>query len=115
MMSKQPRKLQWIIWGMSLILCVSTSRTILDLLKRQDIVKIRQAELQRIKMENKILEQSLSDMTSPSYIERIARDKLGLIREGESVVIIGSLEASESGVKQDRTAQIWRQWFELFF
>ena len=115
MVSQQPRKLRWIVWGISLVLCVSAGRTILDLLKRQDIVKIRQAELQRLKEENKTLEQSLSDMASSPYIERIARDQLGLIREGETVVIIGKPQASESEKNREPKRSIWKQWYDMFF
>lgn len=115
MMSQQGNRLVWIVWIISFILCLSAGRTIIDLLHRRDIVNVRKLELQQKQQQNKTLEQSLSDMKSEGYIERIARNQLGLVREGETMLILPDQSASNSSEQTEAIGPLWRQWFHLFF
>ena len=45
-------------------------------------------KLYSLEVKNKELKSKLSEVKSPEFIERSARDKLGLTKEGETVVVI---------------------------
>lgn len=55
--------------------------------QRQDIEEAR-AELSSIEDDNVALEQRLERVSDPVELERIARDQLGLVREGEESYVI---------------------------
>ncbi len=52
---------------------------------QEDIV-ISQKELEELKGKNSKLEADLKKVDSNEYIEKLARDRLGMIKEGEKVV-----------------------------
>ncbi|MDU2683557.1 MULTISPECIES: FtsB family cell division protein [Clostridium] len=52
---------------------------------QEDIV-ISQKELEELKDKNSKLEADLKKVDSNEYIEKLARDRLGMIKEGEKVV-----------------------------
>ncbi|MGI9578780.1 MAG: FtsB family cell division protein [Microthrixaceae bacterium] len=55
--------------------------------QRQDIDDAR-AELAAMEADNAALEQRLGRVSDPAELERIARDQLGLVREGEESYVI---------------------------
>lgn len=115
MKEERRTQLRWIIWAISLILCLSAARTILDLLKREDIVKNRAAELHRLQEQNAALQKSLSDMASDRFVEQVARNQLGLVKEGETVLILPDQGASGSAIGPGETGPLWRRWYRLFY
>lgn len=52
---------------------------------QEDIV-ISQKELEELKGKNSKLEADLKKVDSNEYIEKLARDRLGMIKKGEKVV-----------------------------
>ena len=52
---------------------------------QEDIV-ISQKELEELKDKNSKLEADLKKVDSNEYIEKLARDRLGMIKEGEKIV-----------------------------
>jgi len=52
---------------------------------QEDII-ISQKELEELKGKNSKLEADLKKVDSNEYIEKLARDRLGMIKEGEKVV-----------------------------
>lgn len=99
----------------SLGLCLSASRTIFGLWQRRDIVKEREGELIQIKEKNKELERQLTDIQSEGYVERIARDKLGMVKVGEMILILPDRAASGKPRDEDNGGANWRKWWKLFF
>jgi cell division protein DivIC len=55
--------------------------------QRQDIDAAR-AELAALEEDNEALERRLDRVSDPAELERIARDQLGLVREGEESYVI---------------------------
>lgn len=100
----------------SLGLSVSAGRTIVDLWRRRDILRVREAQLAALVKQNEELTRKLSDVQSNAYVERVARDKLGFVKDGESIVIIP--EATPGGSTAERkngTLSNWQRWWNLFF
>lgn len=44
--------------------------------------------LQQLEIKNKELKARLDEVKTPEFIEREARDKLGLVKEGETLIVI---------------------------
>lgn len=99
----------------SLGLAVSAGRTIVELWQRRDVVGDRERELAKIKAENTSLEGALGDIASDAYVERVARDQLGMVREGEVIVMLpeGGVHTEKNEAQKD--IPNWRKWWSLFF
>lgn len=105
-----------IVLFISLGLCLTSGRTILELWQKKDIVTIRKNELARLREKNADLGRELQKTQDDSYVERVARDKLGMVKEGESIVML-SESGSVSGGERDAIGNMstWRRWWKLFF
>jgi len=104
------------------ILCVAIGigvvRSVYTLSKKKGIVAERQRVLRELTAKNEELHQQLEEATSPAFIEQAARDKLGLVREGETVVIMDKSNPPAGGLNdQERSQELpsWKQWWSLFF
>lgn len=99
----------------SLGLAISAGRTIVELWQRRDVVDVRKRELAKIQAENNTLQDKLKDMGSDAYVERVARDQLGMIKEGETIVMLpeGAVQGRESG--EEKNIPNWKKWWSLFF
>ncbi len=74
-----------------------------------------------LKKENEELQKRLTETQSPVYIERELRDKLGLAKRGEVVVVLPDAEilkrlAPKSSEEEDFLPDpTWKKWAKLFF
>jgi len=59
-------------------------KDIYELAERKKQLELRQAELQKI---NNKLQQELERVTSPAGVEKIAREQLGMVKDGEILVL----------------------------
>lgn len=76
-------------------------------------------ELYQLEAKNKELKKTLSEVKSTDFIEKQARDKLGLIKEGETIVIIPN-EALERVLGESKKLEEiklpnWLGWWKVFF
>lgn len=103
----------------SAVLIVNLSRSIWDLWRRRDILGERQAVLQRLEAQNKSLQSELEYAQSPEFIEQEARNRLGLGKEGEIVVLMPNDKFQMSNEKTEEKAieylPNWKKWWRLFF
>jgi cell division protein FtsB len=80
-----------------------------------------QEKLASLKEEQKTLEEQLNVVKSQAYIEKQARDKLGLAKEGEIVLVLPDKEVlkSLSPRKSEESSLTlpdpnWKKWMKLF-
>jgi cell division protein FtsB len=110
-----------VIFFIILILCLfiinNFFHSIYRLWQKQDLITSARRELARETQAQKKLEQELSRMENPSYIEEEARNKLLLIKPGEQVVIVPEpTQAPQDEQKPSKKpAAPWEQWYQLFF
>ncbi len=114
------RVIRLIVIAVSAVLIVNLSRSIWDLWRRRDIVGERQAVRKRLEVENKRLQSELEQAQSPEFIEQEARNRLGLGREGEEVVILPKQQDSrprtqDVGEKTYENLPNWKKWWRLFY
>jgi len=107
--------MRMIVALVSLGLSISAGRTIIELWQRRDIIYVREQELSRLKRDNTQLEVKLKDMKSEAYVEKVARDQLGMIKEGETIVILPINVSSSASSGLFTQVSNWRQWWNLFF
>jgi cell division protein FtsL len=89
------RPIRTILMGMVCLLVVCTivprARVIWDLNQRKEALKRQEAHLLQV---NKSLKRQNEELNSPEAIERIAREKLGMVKPGEQVLIEVETESS---------------------
>lgn len=100
-----------------LLVAVGVVRSVVTVWEKRGIVSERQAILQAEEAKHVELERQLREATSSAFIERQARDKLGLVKDGEQVVILDKSKIQGVGGTSIDTSSIpsWKQWWQLFF
>ena len=110
------RLIKPIIWGIEFIIIVSLVGSIITIYKKKDVVGERNAALVRVESENARLKSRLSEVERPEFVEKEARDKLGLVKPGEVVVLVGKhATASPDVLRSSTELPRWQQWWQLFF
>lgn len=103
-----------------LVICITIGvgivRSVYTLSQKKGIMVERKAVLADLMAKNRQLQQELKEATGPAFIERAARDKLGLVREGETVVIMDKSKILDpNNQKNPLELPSWKQWWSLFF
>ncbi|MBI4153373.1 septum formation initiator family protein [Candidatus Woesebacteria bacterium] len=80
-----------------------------------------ESRVEKLRRENEEIKRKLAEVKGEEYIEKQLRDKLGLAKEGEIVVVLPDEEIlrkiapsvpEEEDVLPDPT---WKKWLKLFF
>jgi cell division protein FtsB len=94
-------------------------QSVADLAGRKSLLTRRETELAELKKEQSRLKKQALDVETPEFIEREARDKLGMGRDGETIVLMPSpaLDTPATVVEAapDDTLPTWQRWVRLFF
>ena len=89
-------------------------RSMFDIWHKKDYITQAQKELSFQKQENQRLKSALSYSKTQEFMEKQARDKLFMVKNGEQEVLIQQNEGSQSLSEQDNDPN-WRRWWKLFF
>lgn len=68
------------------IFCISYVRQELAMNKIQKDIEAKQTQLNELQDKNKKLQDEVNQSSTDEYIERMARERLGMIKEGEKVI-----------------------------
>ena len=103
-----------------MIIIINLIRSSLDLYSRRSIVQEKEIELRELEAEHAELTQELEYVQTDEFVEKEAREKLGLVKEGEMVVLVGELgEEPKTKNQEPRTKHQsepqWKAWWRLFF
>lgn len=91
-------------------------RSVYTLSQKKGILSERQQVLSQLQVKQAQLQQKLNEATSPAFIEQAARDKLGLVKPGETVVIMDKTQNAALGTQEHGIdLPSWKQWWKLFF
>jgi len=115
-MKKRLINLLILIIGISLI--VSLSRDILRLLKAGERIKLAEQKVSQLEKEQPELLGKRQYYQSEEFIEEEARNKLGLSRPGETIVILPPNVGEILGQKEktsEKEIPNWQRWWRLFF
>jgi cell division protein FtsB len=93
----------------------SLIHSVIELWNKQNVVKEAQIKLDAEKAENTELKNQLSYVQTNAFIENEARDKLFLVKPGESEVLISKDLLSSGKPKITQAPKpVWQQWVDLF-
>lgn len=98
---------------LGVFLVVSLTRSLIDLWQKGGLLDKEEERFAKIRLENEELNNEFTKLQTPEYIERQAREKLGLAREGEAVVIVPPVEEKET--PKEIAKPVWQQWVSLLF
>lgn len=103
-----------------IVVAISLIRNIIRALNIRDRIKTEEAKVEVLRKEKEELEKKVAEAESDAYIEKQLRDKLGLAKEGEIVLIlpedeilrkIAPIVQEEEDFLPDPT---WKKWLKLF-
>lgn len=108
--------------GILLLIGLSTSlfRSYQKVSKTKLLVEREKKRVEELKNENKKLEEDLARVKSEEFIEKQLRDKLGLARAGEVVLVLPDSEtlkklAPKIEVEEEAIPDpTWKKWAKLF-
>lgn len=111
------RWVRLIIHAGMVLLAIALARSSLTLWNKKDIVDQRRQVLVQLEAENQKLKKQLAETQAPGFVERVAREALGLVKEGETVVLIRPVTQSDQSdqLKTEETVPNWKRWWGLFF
>lgn len=110
----------YVAWFLIIILAFSVVRNIKRAASIRSAVDAEQAKVDKIKEENAKLEAEIAETQSQTFIEQQVRDKLGLVKEGEAIVVLPDEEtlrklapriSEEADTLPDPN---WKRWLKLF-
>jgi cell division protein FtsB len=105
----------------SLLMLISLARNIVKVREAKERLKEKEEYIEEIRGENKELSQRVAMFKSEGYIEQQLRDKLGLAKEGETVVVLPDEETIKKFTPNDEKEEEilpdpnWKKWFKLFY
>lgn len=112
------RLISFTILLIGLYLIINLTRDISRLLRAKDSVALVEKKVEKLQEEQGRLLELKEYYSSPEFIEKEAREKLGMAKPGETIIILPTNLPQVLGRSEDReepTIPNWRKWWELFF
>jgi cell division protein FtsB len=116
-MKQNPSKIKiGLIIAVGMLLAVRLSTNAVRLWKAGERVKEVQAEVDQAEAENKRLKAKLSEVQTPEFVEKEARERLGYGKEGETIVVVPEqAQIQNSDNKSSNEAEPnWKKWWRLY-
>lgn len=73
------------------------------------------SQLSEEKKNNQFLQQRLFYVKKDEFIENEARKKLGMVKEGERIIVAPTKQPESPRPERMDTRQNWKKWWDLFF
>lgn len=120
MIHKIKALLQWIILIIAFVLGFSLIRGIFKIVGSGGKITQAGQQVDELTRQNEGLKGQLANVSSVQFVEEQARDKLGLAKKGEMVVVLPDsttlrmLAPKETEAEKKLPDPIWRKWVKLF-
>ncbi len=88
--------------------------SIITLRQNSHIVTTLKDQEEEAKRKKQLLQQQLHVVNTPEFIESQAREKLGMVKPGEHIVLAPPPSPAPQKTNND-TASNWERWWNLFF
>ena len=101
----------------SVILVVNSTKRLLTFRTTAQKVEETAGRLEELKRQNESLKRELEYKSTEGFAEKEIRDKLGLTKKGEAVVIVPKEDDKPSFDKtsEGKLEPNWQKWWNLFF
>jgi cell division protein FtsB len=92
-------------------------RSLWDTWRGGDQISERRVVLNQEQKQHDQLIRQLEEATSSAFIEREARNKLGLVKDGETIILMTTPAVGEDQAQNTQQPSLsrWQQWWGLFF
>lgn len=105
---------------LGLYLIVSFSRDLWHLWQKEGEIRKSQLKLEELRVKNEELKKQLEYVKSETFLEKEAREKLGLAKPGETVLILPenleeALGINPPSISENQRLSNWERWWRLFF
>ena len=77
-------------------------------------IETLEKEIQNVEKKNQELKAGISESQTQDYLEKEAREKLGLKKPGEEVVAIKKIQSEEKQKEQKEEKSLWQKILEFF-
>ncbi len=111
-------RIQWVIIAVSLFMIISLSHSVVDLWGRRSIVGQEEARLKETQKRHDELTKRLQTVNTETFVEQEARERLGLAKEGDTVIIMNTNPLPGGEQPKDEFGEPipnWKQWWQVFF
>lgn len=107
--------INWFFLLLTIVFVSNIIRTVANLSREDKIIQDSNDKLQTVTDENQNLKRQLAQVGSREFIEREARNKLNLGKEGEIVLILPSISplVNPTPIPLDVSPN-WQKWVEIF-
>ena len=108
--------IRFVIGIVSVFVSIGLVRSIVNHWQKGSVVSERQEALEAEQKRNRDLTVKFAEATSAAFIEKEAREKLGLVREGDTVVLLDTSQNPQlNGQAKPDDIPNWKKWWRLFF
>jgi len=113
--------LEYAIWFLVVLLLISTVRNIGRVISIRKQVEVERQKVEKMQADNAKLQTQIAEAQGQDFIEKQIRNKLGLTKEGEAMVvlpdesIVRSLAPSLTSEEETLPDPNWKKWQKLFF
>lgn len=107
------RLVRLIISVIGLLMIFSLSGSIMTFWQRGNIVVEEEKRLLKLQKKNEELKKQLAETQTPEFVEKQAREKLNMSKDGEIVVILPKITPFFSPTPTPEV-EIWQQWLKTF-
>ena len=108
--------LNWFLIFISLSLIVSVVRSFWSLSKGKRVIQETEEKLETTREQQEDLKRQLARSQSPNFIEKQAREKLNLGKEGEIILILPPISPIEEPTPTPiENLPNWQKWVKIFF
>jgi cell division protein FtsB len=110
----------YIIWFLIILLSVSTVQNVRKAGNAKAGILAEKEKVAKMQAENKELERQIAQSQGADFIEKEVRDKLGLAKEGEAIVVLPDTDTLRKLAPQTPTEMDtlpdpnWKKWLKLF-
>lgn len=111
---------KYLILAVVVLLFISLVRNIVKSVQVGERIKAEKAKLEALNNEKSQLERKLAETQSAEYLEKQLRNKLGLAKEGEIVLVLPDEETlKKMALEEIQPEEVlpdptWRKWLKLF-
>jgi len=104
-----------------IVLSLSLAKNISRNIQAQNRIEGEKKKIEELQKENEILKGEIAKVSSDVYIEKQLRNKLGLVKEGEYIVVLPDEETLRKLAPKIRKEEDllplpnWKKWINLFF
>lgn len=109
---KKNKLLYWILVGVMGVFMVRLLGSVWRLWKAGERIKQAEADVRKQEAENQELKKRLAEVQSPEFIEKEAREKLGLGKPGEEIVVLPEVPIVPAMPAMPESN--WRKWWKVY-